>query len=203
MRAQLTTLAALTTLTVVAVFPSTSNALIHAGNPGGELRIRETTGWTATINNVYSGTWQQQDCATGNWTTSNIVYDNGVKIGWELPAGTWCAVQVSWTNNLDIDLHGPANRHVDASIDLPSVVVTLHNPTTTTGGEAWLIELGLGEWLTMGEVYLDPGETLVVTPPSGQHDALLDNMDDPFMYVDADKDAVISETERAAGTIGD
>jgi hypothetical protein len=114
-----------------------------------------------------------------------------------LPEGDWCALAI--LGGSTVHLQGDAAEGATVSLSLE--LNDLRFEADLEGSDL-LVELGSPGWISADDLWLEPGEALVIGSTSEWHDYLAgDLVDQSALFVDADHDGLLSEAERSSGAL--
>ncbi len=114
-----------------------------------------------------------------------------------LPEGDWCALAI--LGGSTVTLVGDAAEGATISLSLRLDDLRFEADLDQSG---LLVGLGSSGWLDASDLWLEPGEALTIGPNSEWHDYLASDLaDQSALFVDADRDGLLSEAERESGAL--
>ncbi|MBW1878888.1 MAG: hypothetical protein JRI25_07225 [Deltaproteobacteria bacterium] len=118
----------------------------------------------------------------------------------EMPAGSWCAVEVVLFSPLHVEGVGFAGGSYFLDLDVGFVFFEASAGWDVDGG-AHVFEFGMPGWINATELGVEDGVDVVVNPDTGPHDLLTDRVITESALYEDDGDGQISPDERDDGPV--
>lgn len=177
-------------LLLAALWSASAQAGVVHGNPNITGAISPTTGWSSAVSGIDGATITLTRC--GDSSTTTVSASSGT---WTLPTGSFCGFEIDWADTITVYATGPGSRVVDVEIQLDPLSSSEAFSIDSSGGDALIVALGNGSWLSVIEANLAAGATLEVGPGDAGHDAIRDRWSNARVVIDSDGDGAPDQAE--------